>query len=595
MALPAVQEGNQDLSAVVSEIKDLVDGVVENLTAIKITQMDMARGIGDLVAKAELDFEQMADAEAEALDAEVVDAEVASVMDSNDGAVIDLLMEIKDAVKETAEYTKVSADADKEASENVLKDDIGDTVEREGSKAAEGGDKAVKQQASFMQKILGGLLGLFSGLFIGWLKALKMVFYRGFIARIGAFFGTFFKNLKARFSGGKLAKGFARIGNFFARIGAFFGKIFKIFKPILQFFKSIIGIAGRVLGVVSKIFAPLLIIFGIFESIRGFFQGFADSEGNFLQKLMGGLAGALTGFLDFLIAAPLNLIKGIIGWIAGALGFEGVKEKLESFDFSFGGIIKAVFDVIGFVASIAFKILKFPVALAAGIAGGIAALLPGGKSPKEGFMDAFNAVMNFGSGEGKPPKPSEDGADAETMSSESTAADDGEKMEDTAPTKEGPSSDSGSTKPSMYPFKIKGMKQFGYTLDEYTITGKGYDGDTNTSYYRGTGGMMSSVRFDDPAEKQYISDAIEGRRSIMNMKRDQEIDTSLQGITGTGLQSRSVELQAQRDSYAGGFTSGPQAFVNTTNAPTTTTSTTTITQVKDSDNSIKGRYGRGSL
>ena len=191
MALPAVQEGNQDLSAVVSEIKDLVDGVVENLTAIKITQMDMARGIGDLVAKAELDFEQMADAEAEALDAEVVDAEVASVMDSNDGAVIDLLMEIKDAVKETAEYTKVSADADKEASENVLKDDIGDTVDREGSKAAEGGDKAVKQQASFMQKILGGLLGLFSGLFIGWLKALKMVFYRGFIARIGAFFGTF--------------------------------------------------------------------------------------------------------------------------------------------------------------------------------------------------------------------------------------------------------------------------------------------------------------------------------------------------------------------------------------------------------------------
>ena len=65
MALPAVQEGNQDLSMVVGEIKDLVDGVVENLTAIKITQMDMARGIGDLVAKAELDFEQMADAEAE--------------------------------------------------------------------------------------------------------------------------------------------------------------------------------------------------------------------------------------------------------------------------------------------------------------------------------------------------------------------------------------------------------------------------------------------------------------------------------------------------------------------------------------------------
>lgn len=601
MALPAVQEGNQDLSMVVGEIKDLVDGVVENLTAIKITQMDMARGIGDLVAKAELDFEQMADAEAESLDAEVVDAEAASVMDSNDGTVIDLLMEIKDAVKETAEYTKVSADADKEASENVLKDGIGDSVDREGSQAAEGGDKAakaVKEQSSFIQKLFGGLLGLFSGLFIGWLKALKMVFYRGFIARIGAFFGNFFKSLKTTFSGGKLAAGFARIGNFFKSIGAFFGRIFKIFKPVVQFFKTIIGIAGRILGVLSKIFAPLLIIFGIFESIRGFFQGFAESEGNFFQKLMDGLAGALTGFLDFLIAAPLNLIKGIIGWIAGALGFEGVKEKLESFDFSFGSIIKAVFDVIGFVAGIAFKILKFPVALAAGIAGGIAALLPGGKSPKEGFMDAFNAVMNFGSGEGKAPIPKEDSADAETMSAESTAADDGDKVEEEpTETVEGPS-DSGETKASIFPFKIKGMKKFGRVHDEYTITGKEYTGDgrSGKSIYTGRTPLGMPANFTEIDEKQYISDAVEGRRSIMEMSRGPgEMDMSLQGITGTGLQTRSAELQAQRDAYAGGFKSGPQAFVNTTNAPTSTVSTTTITQVKDSDNSIKGRYGRGSL
>ena len=597
MALPAVGEGNQDLSMVVGEIKDLVDGVVENLTAIKITQMDMARGIGDLVAKAELDFEQMADAEAEELDAEVVDAEAASVMDSNDGAVIDLLMEIKDAVKETAEYTKVSADADKEASENVLKDDIGDTVDREGSKAAEGGDKAVKEQSSFIQKLFGGLLGLFSGLFIGWLKALKMVFYRGFIARIGAFFGNFFKSLKTTFSGGKLAAGFARIGNFFKSIGAFFGRIFKIFKPILQFFKSIIGIAGRVLGVVSKIFAPLLVIFGIFESIRGFFQGFADSEGNFLQKLMGGLAGALTGFLDFLIAAPLNLIKGIIGWIAGALGFEGVKEKLESFDFSFGGIIKAVFDVIGFVASIAFKILKFPVALAAGIAGGIAALLPGGKSPKEGFMDAFNAVMNFGSGEGTAPIPKDDFADAESMSAESTAADDGDKVEE-EPTKtvEGPSGGE-ETKASIFPFKIKGMKKFGRQHDEYTIFDKVYEGEGTSGKFMYTGLTPQGLpaTFSDVGEKQYISDAVEGRRSIMEMSRGPgEMEESAPGITGTGLQSRSAELQAQRDSYRGGFVSGPQAFVNTTNAPTTTTSQTNITQIKDADNSVKGRYGASS-
>ena len=594
MALPAVQEGNQDLSAVVGEIKDLVDGVVENLTAIKITQMDMARGIGDLVAKAELDFEQMADAEAEELDAEVVDAEAASVMDSNDGTVIDLLMEIKDAVKETAEYTKVSADADKEASENVLKDDIGDTVEREGSKAAEGGDKAVKEQSSMIQKILGGLLGLFAGLFVGWLKALKMVFFRGFIAKIGTFFLNFFKNLKTTFSGGKLAAGFARIGQFFKSIGTFFGKMFKIVKPIVSFFKSIVSIAGRILGIVSKIFAPLLVIFGIFESIRGFFQGFADSEGNFLQKLMGGLAGALTGFLDFLIAAPLNLIKGIIGWIAGALGFDGVKEKLESFDFSFGGIIKAVFDVINFVASIAFKIMKFPTALAAGIAGGIAALLPGGKSPKEGFMDAFNAVMNFGSGEGTAPIPKDDFADAESMSAESTTADDGEKVEDRGGDESEDTGTGDTKKASVFPFKMSGFKKFGYKDDEYIITGP-FEGPVG-GFTGTTVDGKENVDFTKYAVRSYIRRAESGRANLL---QPLELGDGSMLEENTGGSTPGTTISAQSSDVAAG---GQRQFLNPTlvvnnqrtDAPTTTIQNSTSSYVTNSDNSLKGRAGGSS-
>ena len=589
MALPAVQEGNQDLSMVVGEIKDLVDGVVENLTAIKITQMDMARGIGDLVAKAELDFEQMADAEAEALDAEVVDAEAASVMDSNDGTVIDLLMEIKDAVKETAEYTKTSADADKEASEDVLKDDIGDPVKREGSKAAEGGDKAVKEQSSLIQKILGGLLGLFAGLFVGWLKALKMVFFRGFIAKMGNFFANFFKNLKTKFAGGKLAKGFARIGTFFKSIGNFFGKIFKIVKPILSFFKSIISIAGRVLGIVSKIFAPLLIIGSIFESIRGFFEGFANEEGNFLQKLIGGIAGAITGFLDFLIAAPVNLIFDLIGWIAGLFGFEGVKEKLQGIDFSFGGIIDAIFGIIKFITGIAFKILKFPVALAAGIAGGIAALVPGGKSPKEGFMDAFNAVMNFGEGEPKAPNLTEAEPDASSLSSESSTNDEAEPIKDNVDkgTKGG-----AAEGVSLYPFNLKGFKDQGMEQDEYTITGR----RSEDGVYIGTDADGEDVEF--PKEvNQFITNAVEGRRDAMEVVErgtGAQMEESAPGITGTGLQSRSAELAAQREQYSGGFGTGFAMSSSTTNAPTTIVNSSTSTTIPDSDDSIKGRVGGSS-
>ena len=590
MALPAVQEGNPDLSMVVGEIKDLVDGVVENLTAIKITQMDMARGIGDLVAKAELDFEQMADAEAESLDAEVVDAEAASVMDSNDGTVIDLLMEIKDAVKETAEYTKTSADADKEASEDVLKDDLGDPTKREGSKAAEGGDKAVKQQGSLIQKVLGGLLGLFAGLFVGWLKALKFVFNRGFLAKFGTFFTNFFKNLKTKFSGGKLAKGFARIGQFFKSIGSFFGRIFKVIKPIFSFFKSIISIAGRVMGIVSKIFAPLLIIGSIFETIRGFFDGFANTEGNFLEKLMGGIAGALTGFLDFLIAAPVNLIFDLIGWIAGLFGFEGVKEKLQGIDFSFGGIIDAIFGIIKFVTGIAFKILKFPVALAAGIGGGIAALVPGGKSPKEGFMDAFNAVMNFGEGEPKAPNLTEAEPDAASLSSESSTNDEAEPIKDNVD-----KGTTGSTKAegvSMYPFNLKGFKDQGLDQDEYTITGRRDDG-----VYIGTDADGEDVEF-PMGVNQFITNAVEGRRDAMEVVErgtgPAQMEDGGPGITGTGIGSRSEELAAQRAQYAGGFNTGFNMSSSTTNAPTTVVNSSTSTTIPDSDDSIKGRLGGSS-
>jgi hypothetical protein len=48
------------------------------------------------------------------------------------------------------------------------------------------------------------------------------------------------------------------------------------------------------------------------------------------------------------------------------------------------------------LAQISTKIMRFPLAVAAGGVAGLLALTPGGKSPKEAFFDAFNGVMNFG-------------------------------------------------------------------------------------------------------------------------------------------------------------------------------------------------------
>ena len=606
MALPANKQ-NENIENVMNELKVLVSGIMnqvqlntkqtnDHLNAIKVSTRQSQQFLGDLVAKAELDFEQMADAEAEALVQDVPDAESEGL--GNDAEIITLLTEIRDATKETADQTEVLADAEREESEDVLEDvpDTGGGATGEGQ-TGKPESKSDRQAGSLIATMLGGLLGLFSGLFVGWLKALKMVFFRGFIAKIGNFFINFFKNLKTTFSGGKLAAGFARIGQFFKSIGSFFGRMFKIVKPIFQFFKSIIGIAGKVMGLVSRIFAPLLVIFSIFKSIQGFFEGFANTEGNFLEKLMGGIAGALTGFLDFLIAAPVNLIFDLIGWIAGLFGFEGVKEKLQGIDFSFGGIIDAVFSVIKFMTGIAFKILKFPVALAAGIAGGIAALVPGGKSPKEGFMDAFNAVMNFGSGEGAPPVPEggEAPVDAEKMNpTDNEVASAESKAEEI--TGDGSSAGIGIDD-SIYPVKISGFSKFkdagvGVKHDEYTITGVNKKGQ-----YTVRDPDNKSLVVNDPEVEAFTTQALLNQQAADTAQLSEAavVMNDIGSIKGSGLMSGSEELQAQRDAYRGGHMSGPVLSASTTNAPVNVSSpSVTYNTSSGGENSLKNRVGESS-
>jgi len=579
---------DEDVSAIVTELKGIVSGLLfkvatntkdanDQLGAIRMRTAQASHYLGDLVAKAELDFEQMQDAEQEeTADLEAPDAEKTDLAEGgSDGEVVTLLQEIRDATKETAEHTQVLADAAREESENVLDPGGTPTVPTTPTSTGKPDTKTDKATGGIMgalAMLLGGVLGTLTGLFTGWLKALKFVFYRGFIARIGNVFAGFFKGLKTQFKAGAIGKGFAKIGQFFARIGAFLGRIFKIFGTIFGFIKNVVSIAGKVAGVVSKIFAPLLIIFGIFETIKGFFEGFANTEGNLLEKIMGGLAGALTGFLDFLIAAPLNLLKGIISWIAGALGFEGVKEKLDSFDFSFGGIVDAVFGVLKYVAGIAFKIMKFPIALAAGIGGGIAALVPGGKSPKEGFMDAFNAVMNFGQGQEKPKIPEGDAptdGDKLTTGADGATADAEKDME----TKDGGGSvGDQSLSNNVYPFKLSGFDQFddnSIKHDEYTITGKNKKGQFLVTDPNGR-----RLRVTNPKAAAFIRSALKDKQGELREMQLQDMgggEMLVDSVTGDNLMSREQELAEKRAGY---YDSGQGRFDVTTNVGGTNSSVT---------------------
>jgi hypothetical protein len=104
--------------------------------------------------------------------------------------------------------------------------------------------------------------------------------------------------------------------------------------PIKNFFGSIVKVAAAV----SKIFPLFAIALAAFDTIKGAITGFAEGG------VIGGIKGAITGLFNSLIAAPLDLVKNLISWIAGKLGFENFANLLDGFSFSdlMGAIFKGI-------------------------------------------------------------------------------------------------------------------------------------------------------------------------------------------------------------------------------------------------------------
>ena len=209
-------------------------------------------------------------------------------------------------------------------------------------------------------------------------------------------------------------------------LGTTIVNFFKALKPV----KTAFGILGKVgaafagIGrVFGRLFLPITIIMGIFDGLKGATKEMEKySDAGFFSKLFAGTMGFLSGVLQGLIGIPLDLLKSLVGWIAGKLGFEGVQEFLSNFSFadSIGQLFSAIINgVLGFVQSIkdtiadigimgmvqnlALDLLKifkkialFPTAVAAGAVKGLAAAWPGGKTPGEAFMEGFNKVFTMG-------------------------------------------------------------------------------------------------------------------------------------------------------------------------------------------------------
>lgn len=146
----------------------------------------------------------------------------------------------------------------------------------------------------------------------------------------------------------------------------------KLIKPFQNFMKGIRGVGestsklGKTLGKFFGAFKfigrfvafPLTVIMGLIDGIKGMFAGAKRQEG-FFNKLVGGFVGIFTGVVKGLVGMPLDLIKDLISWIAGKLGFENFSKALDSFSFS--GIIQKIGDgiadfFVGFTDGIVYNL-----------------------------------------------------------------------------------------------------------------------------------------------------------------------------------------------------------------------------------------------
>ena len=116
--------------------------------------------------------------------------------------------------------------------------------------------------------------------------------------------------------------------------------------PSFDFLKGI----ARVFG---KLFLPLTIFITAWDTVKGFLEGFEE------EGIVGGIKGAVTGFFNSLIFAPLDLLKQASAFVLNKLGFENAANFLNSFSFQdlFTNIVESVFGIVGQVGNFISELL----------------------------------------------------------------------------------------------------------------------------------------------------------------------------------------------------------------------------------------------
>ena len=162
-----------------------------------------------------------------------------------------------------------------------------------------------------------------------------------------------------------------------------------LYPAIMTMVTTLAAAMGPILGPIVIIAAIAAGIAAVLFSVKSGFEAFKTSldQGDSMIVAIG------VGILDFmatLATLPITLVKNIVGYIAGLLGFDGIKEKL--LEFSFKDMIVNAFTGI---MSGTIKLLK---AIGKGAMAALAAAFPGGESPTGAFGRVFKEVMAGGEG-----------------------------------------------------------------------------------------------------------------------------------------------------------------------------------------------------
>lgn len=104
-----------------------------------------------------------------------------------------------------------------------------------------------------------------------------------------------------------------KIKSFLSTVAAWGNEFTKLFSGAVKIF--------------SKLAIPLTVIMTIWDTVKGFISGF--EKGGIIE----GVSGAIKGFFNSLIFAPLDMLKNATAWVLGVFGFDKAKAALESFSF----------------------------------------------------------------------------------------------------------------------------------------------------------------------------------------------------------------------------------------------------------------------